>query len=286
MPTTSTVGTVTTLHVPDQLSPAIVRPRVHVKAVLAQSLSEAGPDGRAALAWEWALTGTRPSPMTLSLAPNGPPSRAAILAEAQAEPEGSRAPAGVPADFRDQLRETRAILAWLVGSTDEIPVDADNRGRFIGARDDYARTDHEMRQVLDNSLLGLKACDVPSGMSPAQARRPWSWDAAWMNAAWLRGVRDLLVWVVGERDASPLCDRKAGMPTTYDLTYEEAAADPVILQGRPGGIPVDPIAYPPPQYGEGIQATVSWLRGEATTAPVGPNGDSPYATDHQPSSPM
>ena len=127
-----------TAHVPEWLSPAIVRAREHAEAVLRQSLRETGPDGRAALAWEWALTGTRPSPVTLSLAPGQPPSRAEILAEADAEPEGSRAPAGVPADFRDQLRETRGILAWLAGATDKIPVDDDNRGRLIGARGDYA----------------------------------------------------------------------------------------------------------------------------------------------------
>jgi hypothetical protein len=273
---------VTTVHVPDQLSPAIVRPRAHVEAVLAQSLSETGPGGRAALAWQWALTGTRPSPVTLSLAPGRPPLRQEIMAEARADPEGSRAPAGVPADFRDQLRETRSILAWLAGSSDEIPVDDDNRGRFIGARGDYARTDDQMRQARDNALLGLKACDLPDAMSPAQARHPWRWDAGWMNAAWIRGVRDLLTWVLGERDAAPLTDRAVGLPTTYDLTYEEAAADPVMLQGRPGGIPVDPVAYPPPQYGEGIQATIAWLRGETTTAPVDANGYSPYATNDPP----
>jgi len=275
--TTSTVEAVTTLHVPDQLSPAIVRPREHVQAVLTQTLAETGPDGRAALAWDWALTGARPSPVRLTLAPGRPPSRDDILAEAQSEPEGSRAPADVPTDFRDQLRETRAILTWLVGATDEIPVDDDNRGRFIGARDDYARTDDEIRQVRDNALVGLKARDLCDPIAPKQARHPWRWDAAWMNAAWLRGVRDLLIWVLGERDTSPLCDRAIGTPTTYDLTYEEDAAKQIVLQGRPSGVSADPVAYPPPQYGEGAQAAISWLRGETTSSPVSPNGNSPYA---------
>ena len=132
----STVESVTTAHVPEQLSTAIARPRPHVEAVLAQSLRETGPDGRTALAWAWALTGSRPSPVTLALPSGQPPSRAEILAEADAEPEGSTALSGVPADFCDQLRETRGVLAWLAGSSDEIPVDDDKRGRFIGARDD------------------------------------------------------------------------------------------------------------------------------------------------------
>lgn len=264
------------MHVPEQLSPAIARPRRHVEAVLAQSLHEVGPDGRAALAWQWALTGTRPSPLTLSLAPGRPPSRDEILAEAVAEPEGSIAPPGVPSDFCDQLRETRAVLTWLVGGTDEIPVDDDNRGRLIGARSDYARTDDDIRQALGHALSGLKASGLPEPMAPSDAKHPWNWDAIWMNAAWLRGVRDILTWVLGETPTSPLCQRTVGLPTTYDLTYEESAAGDVALQGRPGGHSVDPKAYPPPQYGEGIQATIYWLRGETTSPPTDHNGHSPH----------
>jgi hypothetical protein len=275
------VEDVTDMQVPNRLSPAIARPRHYVEAVLAQSLREVGPDGRAALAWQWALTGTRPSPVTLSLAPGRPPSREEILAEAAAEPEGSTAPPGVPSDFRDQLRETRAVLAWLAGGTDEMPVDDDNRGRLIGARDDYARTDDDIRQGLDHVLLGLKAFDLPETMSTSDAKHPWRWDPAWMNAAWLRGVRDILIWALGEIPASPLCQRTVGLPTTYDLTYEEAAADDVVLQGRPGGHPVDPRSYPPPQYGEGVQAAISWLRGKATAPPTDHHGHSPYWPDSQ-----
>jgi hypothetical protein len=271
------VESVTTVCVPEQLSPAIVRPRAHVEAVLAQSLRETGPRGRAALAWEWALTGRRPSPVTLMLAPGQPPSRAEILAEADAEPEGSRAPAGVPPDFRDQLRQTRAVLAWLAGRTDQVPVDADNRGRFIGARGDYARTEEDMLRVRDDAMLGLKACDLPAAMSPAEARHPWRWTAGWMNAAWLRGVRDLLSWVLGDCPASPLGSREVGVPAVTDLAYEESAVGRVVLQGRPGGLPVDPAALPPPQYGEGVLAAIAWLRGEATTPPVDASGHSPYA---------
>jgi hypothetical protein len=268
---------VTTVHVPEPLSPAIVRTRPHVEAVLAQSLRETGPAGRTALAWEWALTGGRPSPVTLTLAPGQPPVRAEILAEAEAEPEGSRAPAGVPADFRDQLRETRAVLAWLAGGTDKVPLDDDNRGQFIGARGSYARTDDHILQVRDDAALGLKACDLPGAMSPSEARHPWRWEAGWMNAAWLRGVHDILAWVLGECPTSPLCARAVGLPAIYDLNYEEAAAGRVVLQGRPGGVSVEPGTYPPPQYGEGILATISWLRGETTTAPVDDRGYGPYA---------
>ena len=268
---------VTALRVPEQMPPAIARSRPLVDAVLTQSLAEAGTGGRAALAWEWALTGTRPSPVTLSLPVGRPPSRNEIVAEATAEPEGSTAQPGVPSDYCDQLGEACRILAWLVGEFDEIPVDDDNRGRFVGARDDYARTDDDVRQVREYARHGLEACDLPDPMDPADARTPWQWDAAWMNAAWLRGVRDLLDWVLGERAASPLRRRLVGLPSTYDLTYEDGAAEDVILQGRPSGLPVDPAAYPPPQYGEGVQAAIQWLRGETTTPPVDQHGGGAYA---------
>jgi hypothetical protein len=269
---------VTALHVPDEVPPAITRPRHQVEAVHAQSLIEVGTDGRAALAWEWTLTGTRPSPVTLSLPIGRPPSRDEIVAEATAEPEGSTAPPGVPSDYCDQLGEARSVLAWLAGESDEIPVDDDNRGRFIGARDDYARTDDDIRGVRDHARRGLEACDLPDPMDPADARIPWQWNAGWMNAAWLRGVRDLLDWVLDDRAASPLRGRLVGLPNTYDLTYEEGAAEDVILQGRPPGLSVDPEHYPPPQYGEGLQETIRWLRGEITTPPIDQHGCSAYAS--------
>jgi hypothetical protein len=272
------------LHVPAQLSPAITRPRAHVEAVLAQSLREVGPAGRAALAWTWALTGTRPSPITLSLAPGCPPSRAEILAEAAAEPEGSTAPPGVPADFRDQLRETRAVLSWLAGASDEIPVDDDGRGQLIGARDGYARTDEDIRQVREQAQLGLKTVGLPEPLPASAARHPWRWNQDWMNAAWLHGVADLLGWVLGESTASPLGRPVAGPPSRYELTCEAAAADEVMLQGRPGGRRVDPERYPAPQYGEGLQAAVRWLRGEVTTAPVDTAGHGPYRPQPGPAS--
>jgi hypothetical protein len=272
----NTVLNVTALRVPEQMPSAIARSRPLVDAVLAQSLTEVGPDGRAALAWEWALTGTRLSPVTLSLPVGRPPSRDEVVAEAAAEPEGSTAQPGVPSDYCDQLGEARHVLTWLAGVCDEIPVEDDNRGRFIGARDDYARTDDDIGQVRDYARRGLEACDLPDPMEPNDARNPWRWNAGWMNAAWLQGVRDLLDWVLGERAASPLRRRLVGLPSTYDLTYEDGAVEDIILQGRPSGLPVDPAAYPPPQYGEGVQAAIQWLRGETTTPPAGQDGRGAY----------
>ena len=162
-----TVDVVDTIRVPNPLPAAISRPRQHVESVLAQSLVETGRDGRAALAWAWALTGTRPSPVTLSLAPGRPPSREEMLAEADADPEGSTAAPGVPTDYCDQIGEARRILAWLSGVSDDIPLDDEQRGRFIGARDDYARTDAEIRQVRDAAARCLAGSGSSDLMDPA-----------------------------------------------------------------------------------------------------------------------
>jgi len=118
---------------------AVVRQREHVEAVRAQSLLELGPDGRASLAWEWALTGTRPSPITLAAAPGAPPSREAIAAEAMAPAQTGILLHDPHGDYQGQVGEARRILAWLAGTSDQIPLDDDNRGHFVGARDDLAR---------------------------------------------------------------------------------------------------------------------------------------------------
>jgi hypothetical protein len=274
---TPTVESMSIACVPEQPPPRIVRSRQLIEAVRAQSLLETGSHGGAALAWHWALTGTRPSPVTFSPPAGVPPSRAEILAEASAPPEGSTAPPGVPADFCDQLAEARHILAWLTGDTDEIPVDDDNRGRFIGARDDYARTDADICQIRDLARRSLDAFDLPDPIDPDDAQHPWRWPATWMNAAWQRGVRDLLDWVLGDSPTAPLSSKAITLPTLYDLSYEEAAAEEVVLQGRPGGTPIDPARQPPPQYGEGIQAAIIWLRGQTTRPPIDRHGLSPYA---------
>jgi hypothetical protein len=248
-----------------------------VQAVLAQSLQELGGRGRAALAWNWALTGTRPSPVTLSLPPGHPPSRTQVHAEASAPPEGSDAPPGVPADYCDQLAEARHILSWLTGDTDEIPLGDDNRGRFIGARDDYARTDTGIRATRDHARRTVQTRDQPHLTDPGDAADPWHWTPGQMDTAWLGGVADLLDWVLGDRPAAPLSGHATGLPTAYDLTYEDAAAAEAAARGRPGGPPANPARHPPPQYAEAIQAAIGWLRGQVTSPPVDKHGRGAYA---------
>jgi hypothetical protein len=274
---TPNVNTVT-IQVPHSLPAAIVRPREHIQAVLAHSLREMGDQGRTALAWTWALTGSRPSPVTLSLPAGHPPTRADILAEADADPESSTAPPGVPSDYCDQLGEARRVLLWLTGETDEIPVDAANRGRLIGARDDYARTDAEIRHIRDRAQRGLDAFGLLDPTDPRDVTDPWRRSPEWMNTAWLRAVRDLLAWVLGQPPHRTTVRPGHGPAHCLRPHPRRNIAADIILQGRPGGLPTDVTAYPPPQYGEAIHATARWLRGETTVAPIDDYSNSPYAS--------
>ena len=269
-----TVDIVATIPVPDPMPPAITRPRQHVEAVLTQSLAETGEEGRAALAWQWALTGTRPSPVTLSLGLGRPPSREDIRTEADGDPESSPALPGVPTDYCDQLGEARRILRWLVGSSDEIPADCDNRGELIGARGDYVRSDDEIRHVRDSAERSLEAIGLPNPMAPDEARKAWRLNAVSMDAAWLRGVRDLLDWVLGDCASAPLSKLAIAQPTAYDLSYEDSAAGDIIMRGGPNGHRAGLARYQPPQYAEAVQASIRWLRGESTLVPSSPYNDS------------
>jgi hypothetical protein len=162
--------------IPDPLPAAVARPRDHLQAVLKASLAETGSTGRAALAWTWALTGTSPSPVMLSLSLGRPPTREEIQAEATAETEDPAALSGIPTDYVDQIGEARRILIWLTGTSDDIPLDDDQRGRFIGARDDYARTDTNIRRVLDHARRSLAAFDLPEPIDLADSADPWRWE--------------------------------------------------------------------------------------------------------------
>jgi hypothetical protein len=68
----------------DDLPDAVTQRPGRVWNVLARSLGEQGGTGRTALAWRWALTGTCPSPVTLSRPVGTLPGRSELLAEADA----------------------------------------------------------------------------------------------------------------------------------------------------------------------------------------------------------
>jgi hypothetical protein len=72
-----------------------------------------------------------------------------------------------------------------------------------------------------------------------------------------------------------MCQRGIGLPTAYDLTYEDSAARDVAAQRHMDGLRRHLAARPVPQYGDAIQATVYWLRGEAAVPSAGRRGRSP-----------
>jgi len=280
LPVTEVPSTVNEVNaaVPRQLSPAVVRSPELVRAVRAESLAQVGVSGPAARAWEWALTGTCASPVTgREPTPGSVPGREELITEAKIA-GGEIIPSFQRIyDADQQVSAARRVLEWLSGNTDEIPLPAGNRGRFIGARDDYARTGEQVREVLAWARFGLMRFDLPDPMVPAVAMRPWQWQASWMDAAWLRGARDMLAWVCGAHDQAPLSGTVICLPSLADAADEYGYAYDVLEQGRPSRQPVQHAIYQPPQYGEAVQAAYCWLSGERTSPPADRHGHGPYS---------
>ena len=262
---------------PGSTEPPVTRPAALVAAVRRESITRLGTNGAVGQAWQWALAGTCPSPVTGRPAPGSPPPHAELIAEAKTA-DGQTFPASQRIyDTDPQIAAARRVLEWLASNTDEIPLPAGGRGRFVGARDDYARPDQVIREVLSWAQFGLGAGDLPAPMDPLFATRPWQWNASWMDAAWLRGTRDMLAWVAGDRDTAPLSGEIAHLPPLADAMIEYGLAYDVLEQGRPGGQPVQPATYPPPQYGEAVQATCDWLSGALTSPPADRHGHGAYS---------
>lgn len=270
--------------VPDPLPPAIVRPPRQVKAVMTQSLRERGTSGQTAAAWQWALTGDVPSPVRQAPATGTPPDRTQIIAEARHDPHddppGYRRLAGPlwMSDRHTDRRFARLVLLWLTGAHDLVPLAAADRGKYVGARLYFARTDDDIQQVRTAALSRILADPMPDPISAAQAARPWSMTAAQMNTFYLNGTLMFLLWVTGDTKDSPLTGQPPARtpPNADDVEIELASLDIVAAQGRDRDHPAEPGTYPPPQYGEGIDAAYRWLTGEDTRPPVDHHGCGAY----------
>ena len=281
-----------TIPIPEPLPTAVTRSRPLIEAVAAQSLREQGADSRTARAWRWVLTGQSLSPVSEMLGPGHPPDVDEIVGEAGYDtepPDCDWPPWRHTFDPNPDRQQARRVLRWLTGAADAIPLLDPGRGRYVGARFHFARSDEEIRTVRDWALHGLREHgDLPADMPMRQAERPWQWPAEWMNAAWLRGAVSYLNWVLGEQDTAPLSGQHKPLNPVTTLVapnppYTQAelvelrgaglgVADieheimiylaAVTMQGHEGQPVAEPDQYPPPQWGEGVEQTHNWVTGE------------------------
>jgi len=194
----------------DELPEAITRPPSPLWSVLARSLGEQGGAGRTALAWRWALSGACPSPVTLALAPGGPPGRAELLAEARAAAELARA----DSDPGGQVMQARLVLEWLAGGMDSPPLrnpapsglGLSEGTAFEGAP--FGRDPAEVAAAHSWALLGRHRYSRGDGPVTGGGRQAF---------AWALGALELLGWVAGaageERPA-------AGPPSLHQVALE------------------------------------------------------------------
>jgi len=147
------------------------------------------------------------------------------------------------------------------------------------AAEGYARTDDEIRQVLDLARAGLHRYGYGKQLHPEDLARPWAQAGTWKDNAWLSGVRDLLEWVLGERTDGPLSGHEPGHRATLDDLDEDLAdIDDAMDQGK--YTPPDP-GWPPPQAVEAMNHTLAWLQGEYPIPPVCPEGEGAYGCSHK-----
>jgi hypothetical protein len=291
------------IRIPGQLPATVTRPGPLIEAVMAQSLREQGPDSRTAAAWRWVLTGDGASPVSGTPGTGRPPGPEEITAEARhGSPPMSWPPWRYAFDRDPDRQQARRVMRWLTGAADAIPLLDHARGRYVGARFYFARTDEEIRRVRSWALRGLRQHeDLPDHIPPRQAERPWQWPKSWMDAAWLRGTIAYLDWVLGDESTTPLTHQHSPLPkggTLTDPDPRQAMAwrnmygvgsgpwaideelmvnlDAVILQGRPGQGPAEPAEWPPPQWGEAADQAHAWVTGEDAKPPVDHHGCGDY----------
>jgi hypothetical protein len=283
---------------PGQLPATVTRPRPLVEVVMAQSLREQGPGSRTAAAWRWVLTGQGPSPVSGTPGTGRPSGRDEITAEARyGSPPMSWPPWRNAFDRDPDRQQARRVLRWLTGAADAIPVLDLDRGRYVGARLYFARTDDELRQVRDWAYYGLRQCDLPATMDRWDAEHPWRWPAGWMDAAWLHGAIAYLDWILEDTPIRPVTRQRqpvahgphpdprviAGQRRMfgvgagrYDIEEEAHLAQLRAQQGRENGGPVRPDVYPPPQWCEGVEQAHDWATGEDAKPPADRHGCGDY----------
>jgi hypothetical protein len=132
-------------------------------------------------------------------------------------------------------------------------------------REGFRRTDEDMRRVRDLARAGIERYGLGE-LHPDDLARPLATPGDWKDYAWLTGVRDLLDWLLGDREIGPLGHTRAeGLPSRDDLADELDDLDEAQRQGS--SFPVNP-NWPPPQAAEAMGHTRAWLTGRTSEAPV------------------
>jgi len=223
--------------------------------VLARSLGEQGAAGRTALAWRWALTGSCPSPVTLSTHAGGPPGRAGILAEAAAAAEL----AGAGADPGGQVLHARFVLRWLAGDLDAVPLwNAGPPDPQVTDGAGFARSRAEIEEAYGWTFAARLRYPWPGESAP---------DGAWLGFGWAFGAMQLLAWVCGEAGEGPVSGtRVAGRPTLYQVSLDTRRAMTALLHAREEGQPTGTGRL------EAVIESFLWLAGWNRLPPVDRHG--------------
>lgn len=246
------VGVVDLLdHLPEAVSP----PPAAVWSVLARSLGEQGADGRTALAWRWALTGTCPSPVTLSVASGRPPSREELLAEAEASGQLARGGAALGG----QVMHARFVLQWLAGELPALPLwNGGPQNRHVTDGVAVARTAREVDDVASWALLAkLRQPQFEQCVSASELRRRGLAD----------GMVQLLYWACGVTAQGPLTRAPlSARPSLYQMSLDVMHAMASLEGAREDG------AHAVAGRMEGIIEAFAWLAGWEPDPPVDRHG--------------
>ena len=253
------------LQVLDGLPEAVTRSPAQVWSVLARSLGEQGADGRTALAWRWVLTGACPSPVTLTSAPQRPPDRAEILAEAEAQAE--LAQQGI--DPGGQVMQARFVLRWLTGEIDALPLwNGGPRDLHVSDGAAYPHTRAEIEEVYSWALLAEERHPWCDASAPATDR---------MAFGWARGAVDLLAWVCGEITEGPLTGKSvSGRPTLYEVSLDACRGMTGIRLAREASDPMRASRM------ESLMEVFMWLTGWNVAPPVDRHGHVAFGECQEP----
>lgn len=241
------------VHLLDHLPETVAETPGTAWSVLARSLGEQGADGRTALAWRWALTGTCPSPITLSRTPGTPPSRHELRTEAHAEAELADADPG------GQVMHARFVLQWLPGDLPALPLwngGPNNRHVTDGAA--VPRSATEVDNVCSWALLAQWRNPAAAGSASADILRA---------QGIAHGTAQLLDWARGISPESPLTRmRVPERPSLYQLSLDAMHAMASLKQARQDK------AFAVAGRMEAIIETYAWLAGWEPSPPVDRHG--------------